>query len=80
MRIDAMIFATPSMTITEEKEFAYIKVENMFMLELSEADTRDEIHDILYSEINNIIEQYSLHKITADMVIPEIYSVWGISE
>lgn len=68
------------MTKKQQEEFAYIKVEDMFMLELSEANNRDEVHDILYAELNNVIEQYKLDKITADAVIPEYYRVWGLYE
>lgn len=78
MRIDAMIFADPSMSAKEQKEFAYMKVEDTFMVELSDAERREDVHDILYSELNSVIEQYGLDLITADSVIPEFYKVWGL--
>lgn len=64
--------------IKEQHEKAYIAVEDKFMLELSEASCREDVHDILYAELNSVIEQYSLDLITADAVLPEFYSVWGL--
>ena len=60
-------------------EIAYIKVEDMFMLELSEAKCREDVHDILYTELNNVIQQDHLDFITADAVLPEFYKVWGLN-
>lgn len=64
--------------IKDQFEKAYIKVENKFMLELSEATCREDVHDLLYTELNRVIEQYNLSWITADSVIPEFYKVWGL--
>lgn len=66
------------MTVKEQKEKAYIAVEDKFILELSEATCREDVHDMLYTELNRVIEQYNLYSITADYVLPEFYSVWGL--
>ena len=65
--------------IKDQMETAYIKVEDMFMLELSEAQCREDVHDILYTELNNVIQQDHLDFITADAVLPEFYKVWGLN-
>ena len=64
--------------IKDQFEKAYIAVEDKFMLELSEAETREDVHDLLYAELNRVIQQYELDFITADKVIPEFYKVWGL--
>lgn len=64
--------------IKDQIEKAYIEVENKFILELSEASCREDVHDILYTELNRVIEQYSLDFITADKVLPEFWKVWGL--
>lgn len=64
--------------IKGQLEKAYITVEDKFMLELSEASCREDVHDILYTELNRVIEQYSLDFITADKVLPEFWKVWGL--
>ena len=64
--------------IEDQLEKAYIAVEDKFMLELSEAETREDVHDLLYAELNRVIQQYELDFITADKVLPEFYKVWGL--
>jgi len=64
--------------IKDQIEKAYILVEDKFMLELSEANNQEEIHDLLYAELNRVIEHYSLDFINADKVLPEFYKVWGL--
>ena len=64
--------------IKDQKEKAYILVEDKFMLELSEANSQEDIHDLLYAELNRVIEQYDLDFITADSVLPEFWKVWGL--
>lgn len=65
-------------SIKDQVEKAYILVEDKFMLELSEANTQEEVHDMLYAELNNVIQQYDLDFITADKVLPEFWKVWGL--
>jgi len=63
----------------EALEFCYEKIENRYMLELSEATCQEDVRDTLYYETNKIISHYKLNLDVED-VIEQCYSVWGIRD
>lgn len=66
--------------LQQQKEKAFIEVEDMFMVELQQAKCRDDVHDLLYAELGRVITQHDLYFITPDKVLPEFWDVYGLKD
>lgn len=60
-------------------DLAYEAVENMLISELVDAETREDVYDILYTELANTIDQYDLD-IEAEDVLPHFWDVYRLKE
>ena len=62
-----------------EIDLAYEMVENLLITELTEADCREDVESILYTELANTIDQHDLD-IEVEDVMPHFWDVYRLKE
>ena len=63
----------------QQIDFAYEEVENKCITDLCEAETRDDVYDLLYVELGHIIDHYDLD-IEAEDVLPFFWDVYRLKD